>query len=156
MKKGFTLIEVIIIIAILGILFTISYPSLDSYVKKDRLKICSDRLVNDLRYAKIYAMSNPCSAISVIFEEEVIDGYCSYRIRDFSITDKSILKKVEFPNGVVVKKSSTFNENTIEFQSGGNITPFACSIYLKDTHTGREKKLTLTIGFSRIMVVDEG
>lgn len=156
MKKGFTLIEAIIIIAILGIIYAISYPYLNSYIKKDRLKICSEKLVNDLRYAKIYAMSNPCSAISVNFGNENIDGYCSYEVWDSSITDKHSIKKVELPNGVIVWKGSTFKNKRIEFQSGGSIAPYACSIYLRDTQTGREKKLTLTIGFSRIMVVDEG
>lgn len=154
MKKGFTLIELICTIGILGIVFSITYPSMKYYLTKDNLKISTDRLVNDLRYAKLYAMSNKRAGVKVFFKPQNGYGYQGYTIVDSNKVGVMELKAVKFPLGVIISRESTFENGNISFGRKGNVLPHACTIILRDIDTKKEKRVTLTIDFSRIMVID--
>lgn len=154
MKKGFTLPELICTIAIFGIAFLIAYPSLKYYIKKDNLRISADRLVNDLKYAKIYAMSNKRSGIQVLFNPQNKNGYEGYTILNLNKMGNETLKVVKLPPGIVISRESTFENANISFGRKGPVLPHACTIILRDKDTKKEKRVTLTIDFSRIMVID--
>lgn len=154
MKKGITLIELIFTLAILSIILLISYPSMKYCMKSNNLKINADRLVNDLRYAKMYAMSDKRSSVQIFFEPKHEDGYDGYLIIDANRMNNTKLKEVNLPKGIIICKESTFSGDKIAFGSKGNVVPHACTIVLRDVETMKEKRITLTIDFSRIMVVD--
>lgn len=158
MKKGFTLVEIICVISILSILFAISYPSYNYFLRKDRLKVVTGELIENLKYAKTYAINHDGSNVNVLIESSDINkGYDSYWIYMPSEGYNMTLKKVYLPKGVWICKrgeGSTFNiDNKIVFRPAGNVAPFACTIALKDLDTGKKKFITLTIGFTRIMEV---
>lgn len=160
-RKGFTLIEVLCLIAIIGIISSIAYPSISLLVKEDRLKLSSKMLVNDIRYAKMYAVSKGYNAtIKVRFIGNSNTGiYTGYIILNTANLTNSKLKEKYFYPGVIIDGwKSTFSsgseENTIEFFSNGSVDP-ACTIVLKDKETGETQNITLTIGYTRIMEIEK-
>lgn len=161
MKKAFTLIELICILGIISIVFGIAYPTIKFYIRKDKLRMATETLINDLRYAKMYAMTNNNQGVNVRFENSGgIGGFDSYLIYNPSNMAKMTIKKVSLPSGVRIcsrNEGSTFNtDNIVTFKPEGNVSPFACTIVIKDIFTGKKKYITLTIGFTRIMEVNEG
>lgn len=156
MKKGFTLIELILVISIISILCAISYPSYVHYLRKDRLRIVTQELIQNLKYAKTYAINHDASSVNVLFQSsDEAKGYDNYWIYMPSGGYNMTLKKVDIPKGVWICRrgeGSTFNvDDKIIFKPAGNVAPFACTIAIKDTDTGKKKYITLTIGFTRIM-----
>lgn len=155
MKNGLTLVELMCAIALLSIIFLISYPSLTCLMRKDSLKISADRLVNDLRYAKVYAMSDRMSSMEIWFEPRNEDGYEGYSLVDTYIGVNRRIKTVNLPKGVIIWEGSTFSNSKIAFGNLGNVSPHACTIVLRDVNTMKDKAITLTIGFSRIMEIEQ-
>lgn len=159
MKKGFTLIELICILAIISIILAIASPSIGAYMRKDRLRLAAERLVNDLRYAKMYAMSKDAPEIRVMFERDAgKENYSGYRIYNPSDMGNPTIKGIKLPEGVEIcsrLNGSTFDStsSTITLTSSGGIMPYACTVALRDRDTGKKRFVTLTIGFTRIMEV---
>lgn len=160
-SKGFTLIELLCLLAIIGIVSSIAYPSLSYLVKADRLRLSSKILVNDLRYAKMYAVAKSYNAtIKVKFiGASGSEIYKGYRISNTANLTNDKLKETYFYPGIIIDGwRSTFasdeSENTIEFFSNGSVSR-ACTIVLKDTETGETKNITLTIGYTRIMEIEK-
>lgn len=156
MKKGFTLIELILVIFIISIVCIIAYPSFTYYLRKDRLKIATQELIQNLKYAKTYAINQDASSVNVLFQSSnKAKGYDNYWIYMPSGGYNMTLKMVKLPRGVWIcnrGEGSTFNvDDKIIFKPAGNVAPFACTIALKDTDSGKKKYITLTIGFTRIM-----
>lgn len=156
MKKGFTLVELMCVISIILIMCGAAYPTIGSFLRKDRLKRATQELVVDLKYAKTYAISHHSSPVSILFEARAggggFDGYWIYLPSGgYSMT----LKRVYLPKGVIIcprGDGTTINiDNKLYFKPGGNVAPFACTIALKDLDTGIKRYITLTIGFTRIM-----
>lgn len=60
MKKltGFTLIELMIVIAIVGILLTVGIPSMRTAISNSRAATLKDTLLIDIMYARNYAITN--------------------------------------------------------------------------------------------------
>lgn len=57
MRKGFTIIELIIVMAIIGIIAAIAIPSFTSYIKYAQARSGIDRIVSDLRFSRQRAVS---------------------------------------------------------------------------------------------------
>ncbi len=56
-SAGFTLIEIIIVVMVMGIVATISLPALNETLNGNRLRGSADEVVNALEYAQWTAMS---------------------------------------------------------------------------------------------------
>jgi prepilin-type N-terminal cleavage/methylation domain-containing protein len=156
LKKGFTLIEIICVLAVLSILCVISYPSFNHFLRKDRLNTTTQELIQNLKYAKTYAINHDASSVNVLFQSsDESKGYDNYWIYTPSGGYDMTLKRVYLPKSVWIctrGEGSTFNiDDKIIFKPAGNAAPFACTIVLKDLDTGKKKFITLTIGFTRIM-----
>jgi prepilin-type N-terminal cleavage/methylation domain-containing protein len=155
LKKGFSLIEIVCVISIIGVVSSIAYPLLNIFIDKNKLNAASYMLVNDLRFAKMHAISKNSTAISVFFvEDEEKKNYNGYYIYDPTNYSAETLKKVRLSEGIVISKiESTFEQSKIKFQTNGSVSPHACSIVLRNFKTGQKSTITLTIGFTRIMEV---
>lgn len=77
--KGFTIIELIVVISIIGILATIAVPSFNGYVEKSKEKVCE---INCLNLRKIYetylimGSAKHSDTIFTIFKIEYGQGAC--------------------------------------------------------------------------------
>ena len=71
MKKGFTLVELIGIIAIIGIVALIAYPSVNNSIKNSRKESCNQivRTILDASYK--YGINNDIGTPSIIEEKKI-------------------------------------------------------------------------------------
>lgn len=152
MKKGFTLIEIVCVIAISCIVMSICYPNIKNVMNDIKLNESSYLLVNDLRYSKMYAVYKNFGEVKVRFMSDGdSEKYNSYLIYCPAQVDKMKIKRVTLPKGIYVSKcDSTFSDGIITFRNNGSVQP-ACTIILNDEDTGNKRKVTLTIGYTRIM-----
>lgn len=155
MKKGFSLIEIVCVLAMTCIMVSILTPVLSTFVKQNQLNTATDVLINDLRHAKMLALSRNQTVITVFFTlDEKNENYIEYYIYDTLNQGQKVIRRVKMPNRIVIsKKDSTFSLHKVTFTKHGGVTPNACTITLEDLDTGRKNKITLTIGFTRIMKV---
>jgi prepilin-type N-terminal cleavage/methylation domain-containing protein len=56
-KKGFTLLELIIVIALMGIIMMIALPGIQTWMSKCRLNGAARQIMADLTYARMMAVS---------------------------------------------------------------------------------------------------
>jgi prepilin-type N-terminal cleavage/methylation domain-containing protein len=155
-KRGFSLIEIVCVISMICVIAGILTPVLGIFVKQNQLDIVTDVLVNDLRHAKMQAISKNLSVITVYFIlDEKNQNYNEYYINDPALNmGEQEIRRVKLPKSIVVsKKDSTFAYHKIGFTRQGSVTPYACTIALEDLDTGKKSKITLTIGYTRIMRV---
>ena len=57
-NNGFTLLELIVIIAITGIISLIALPNIENTLNNVNLKIVTGKLLDDIRYVQNYAITN--------------------------------------------------------------------------------------------------
>ncbi len=74
-NNGFTLIELILVIAITGIISVIVLPNITNSVTDVNLKLATDKLMDDVRYVQNYAVTNHCNTW---FTVNVDSNYYSY------------------------------------------------------------------------------
>ena len=101
MKKGFTLVEVLAVIVIIGLIFLIAFPTLLNSIKKSQEKIDSNTIELLTSSAKDYANDNIdeledsfCVNITKLISEGYID-------EDIVTTNgnKLLNKSINFSNG---------------------------------------------------------
>ncbi len=139
-QSGFTLIEMMIVLAIMAIFAGIAIPNYLAYLPKSRLNGAARQVMGDLMLARMQAVSQNCD-VAVTFasgnpEYEIWTDSNNDGIKDSGeVTTKNI-----HPNYYDVSISST---NNIKFSSRGTANPFG-TIDLINT-AGLTKKVNVRI-----------
>lgn len=146
-KKGFTLIELICAIALLGVLLFIAVPEIKSTRNKWVVDSIAKQIVQDIRWTQHLARTEGAH-----YDFDVNTGEGTYRIR--SLGDQENIKNVEL--------SSAITSITTSFQNKGiydrlSFTPTGIpsqtgTIYLI-TADERELKITVAVGTGRVVIV---
>lgn len=114
-NKGWTLTELIIVIAIMGIVIGISLPSFRNYMAKTKLDSAKNEIISTLYLARSNALSEQ-KDYQVIFEKATN----SYRINPGGVSK-------QLPEGIVI--SNAF-DITYEFHSDRTATMIPCNVTL--------------------------
>ncbi len=126
-KNGFTLIELIIAIAVLGILSAVSYPAVDGYVEQTRTAVDLNNLgtlnLSTAVYDKMNSSPNPFDDSSnsydhlmqVLVDNEMLDKKLSPQQKDISFK-WDFVKKIWFMEGFTLGEG--YNKDSIKGYSG--------------------------------------
>ncbi|MCE5211184.1 MAG: prepilin-type N-terminal cleavage/methylation domain-containing protein [Deltaproteobacteria bacterium] len=118
--KGFSLVEILTVVAILAIVLTISIPMFSSFVKNRNLKEAAAALMSDIKFAKQRSMTENIHYIITIDKDNN-----DYSVQDCCNTTDCSAKGCsynatknlgDFGNGVMILDNTY---NTITFQSRG-------------------------------------
>ncbi|KRQ86853.1 hypothetical protein ABG79_01344 [Caloramator mitchellensis] len=106
------------------------------------------KLISDLKLAKLAAYSKGTDVNFYFIKDKNSNDFNGYLI----VQSSRAIKRVVLPNNVKISRSlSTFSsDNKLVFNANGSVSPYACSVVLKDIYSNKTEKITLTIGFSRI------
>jgi type IV fimbrial biogenesis protein FimT len=99
-RSGFTVIELIMVIVVLGILTAVGVPNFLSWLPKYRLKTAARDLYSNLHLAKLSAIKNNADWAIVFNKAENQYQVCSNRGPDnsWSGTDNTVVKTVVLNN----------------------------------------------------------
>lgn len=114
-RSGFTLVELLIVIALVAIILTIGVPSFNNFIVNQRLKSVNAELVTDLQYARAEAASRN-KPVFVSFREaflgktcysiympDAADVYCNCTLASCPLVTK--LKTVDLPPNTKIRFS---------------------------------------------------
>lgn len=87
-QKGVTLIEAMVVIAVLGILLSVGVPAMNTFVEKNRLKDAAETITNDLHYARSESIKRN-KDIFVSFTTDGTTNWC-YGLRETSACDCTV------------------------------------------------------------------
>ncbi|MEE8430495.1 MAG: GspH/FimT family pseudopilin [Candidatus Desulfatibia sp.] len=132
-QDGFTIVELIIVIAVMGIMAAIAVPNFMSYLPDARLKSAARDLYSNLRRAKIGAIKSNKKWAIVFNADAGTYEVCSGKGPDNSWrgTDNDVVKKVilsDYGSGVTFGRGSatdpiggTFGNDFITYSSPRNV-----------------------------------
>lgn len=143
-QAGFTLIEVMVVIAIMGILFSIAIPAFSSWRERSALRSASETMIAHLKQARHYAMAESRN-VDVTLDTVSPDGYTLDNGGSHAMT---VTFSDEYSNTISFG-SSTSNIAGIRFKSDGQIAEtdgsslMGASIYLVSSTVSNVWKITV-------------
>lgn len=147
-SRGYTLIELLIVMAIMGILFTVGYLSFQDYSRRQSLIAAGRGIRVDIKAAveSAVAGNKPSTCSNVLNAYQFwVTSTTTYEIDARCSLGNVVIKQVTIPAGLTI---STPNTNPVIFKvlaQGTNIpTGSTISIQIKQTLTGYTD--TITIG----------
>ncbi|MEK9207685.1 MAG: prepilin-type N-terminal cleavage/methylation domain-containing protein [Patescibacteria group bacterium] len=118
-SKGFSLIEIVLVLAIIISISTIGYLSLGKFSKSQNLTYSYTNLLNDLNEAKSNTLSqvksSKCTAVQTLVGYEIATStnfyttkvVCATNPSDSTTYTKTQVKKVTLPNNITINMSPT-------------------------------------------------
>ena len=118
-KKGFTLVELIIVVAILAILAAFAVPNYFNFLKTVTITEQTEKVAAELRYIRDYASARSIPCVLTITAPNVTPG--SYRFNEVDSNGEDIVLpseptvEIPFPDNVIV----TANPDDVTFTDTG-------------------------------------
>ena len=105
-KKGFTLVELIIVVAILAILAAFAVPNYFNFLKTVTITEQTEKVAAELRYIRDYAAARSIPCVLTITAPNVTPG--SYRFNEVDSNGEDIVLpseptvEIPFPDNVII------------------------------------------------------
>ncbi|GFN23294.1 type II secretion system protein [Thermanaeromonas sp. C210] len=130
---GFTLLEISVVVALLGVIMAVSLPGLGKPLAYYRLKVAASQMAQDLREIQQTALNEESDKYRVFFAA----GGSHYEVRKAQEqTLPQVIKRVYLPPTVKIV-STTFKDNAVTFSVKGTPYPQGGTVTLQDTVSGR-------------------
>jgi type IV fimbrial biogenesis protein FimT len=146
-QRGFTLIELMVAVAVLAIMATIAAPSFRELFENNRLATESNRLISAMSFARSEAVRVGDDVSLKANAGGFDDGWCVYLGTACNNTGTNeILRKFD-----AVRLNYTASANTLTFNARGEMTnaAFQVSIEPEDCDTGDvDKRRTISVSLS--------
>ena len=127
-QKGYSLVEVLLVLAIMGIFLAISIPALSSYMRSYSARVGADEFVSHMRLARHLAIARHQPIDMLVGTEE-------YSLPDW--TDKDITtagtRDFTLPRGCTIVSGT----GTITFRTDGTISTGATTMRMELTLDGQ-------------------
>lgn len=147
-SPGFTLIEIIVVISIVGILVAVSIPLLSNFSRVSQLNKESQNIASELRLAQELAQSKKTTCRISFVSKSLFYENAKFKVENYSYFTGGYVKIKERK---LPKRFDFEEDRTIEFSSSGAPSPGGSgTIILKDI-SGRQLKIIVSsIGRIRI------
>lgn len=168
--RGFTLIELVITMTVIGILAIIAVPSYQNFVESNRLTAATNDLVADLSFIRVEAMKRGASTpqVEVCASSDGAScttgsttwasGWIVFLDADSSgtyNTGDTLLKIHSAPANSLTAVTIPASTNTIIFNRMGSITNSITSVQFKDTKINNlNRTICISGGTGRAMVAE--
>ncbi len=165
-KSAFTLIELIMVLAIVGIVFGMSFPFFARFAKGSKLRNAATNVSTVLRTARSYAISKRKSCWVIINDQPTSSLY--YAVKIYNV-DGTIDRWHKLPQGIIIE-SITFtstedvpfpndsdgseNKTVVKFKPTGGVKGVNGSIYIKDSEDNYKRIKVINVT-GRVKVTDE-
>ena len=138
-KRGFTLIELIVVIMLMGIIMMIALPGIQTWMTKSRLNGAARQIMTDLMYARMKAASENHRFVLTVLNNR------QYRILDDNNNNGSVE-----PGEAVIIKDIKSNYPDVTLSATGNFTFYPPGLAFGATCTvtnpAGSKNITLSSG----------
>jgi len=144
-NKGFTLIELMVVVAIIGIAATVAYPSLMESVERRKIISAAELLSADLKWAKTESIRTN-QTISIDFTSGA-SGTWSYSITP--TVPAKIVNSASYPDFSGVSMSHNFGASDVVFEPVRGIADEAGRVTFSTTNLSNDVRVS-AIGRVRI------
>lgn len=114
-RQGFTLIEILVVLGIIAIVFTISVPFFSRFTSGQRLKVATREISSVLQAARSYATTRH-RAYYVNFDREKGEFWISYV--DPKLGETTVEKIFNLPQAIDITQTD-FTNDRVEFKPTG-------------------------------------
>ena len=135
-NNGFTLVEIMVVIALLAIVSLLTVPPINQWVSEKKIRESSSKLIQIMRYAREQSISsgliykivhkNENSGITVqTYIEEIPSGGLSCSSSSSWVKDPKQVNKINFPTGNNTKLSKCSSSDICTDNSSGELCFFS-------------------------------
>ena len=131
-NRGFTLIEILIVIVIIGITMSFAFFAFGDFGEERRIIFAAEQLANSIRLAQQQAiLESSTLGLRITNTNYQIVPYQNYSTWNYK-AHKGIYKTVSFPSSMLINLKTTHKitngEPAIIIDASGDMTPFILSI----------------------------